>query len=151
MKLNYALKPKDEKNIVKAMVRDIDMSPKHAMAIASKIKGMNVSKAIKLLERVVKLETPIPFKRFNTGIGHRKGVDKEKIGRYPVKASKKYLEMLKSLQGNASFKGLDPEKLKLIHVEAKKGVTRKGKKPKGRWKLWRVMFVHIQAVAKEEK
>ncbi|MBM3309709.1 MAG: 50S ribosomal protein L22 [Candidatus Altiarchaeales archaeon] len=148
MELKYAVKPKDESKIAKAMVRDVDMSPKHAMAIASKISGMKVDAAIKLLEKVRKLETPIPFKRHNTGIGHRKGIQ-EKVGRYPVKASGKIIELLKNLQANAEFKGLDPEKLKLTHIEAQKGVTRKGKKPKGRWKLWRTQFVHVQAMAKE--
>jgi large subunit ribosomal protein L22 len=148
MKLEYAIKPTD-KATVKAMIRDVDMSPKHAMAIASKIRGMKLTKAISLLEKVVKLETPIPFKRHNTGIGHRKGIKKEKIGRYPVKASGKIIEMLKNLEANADFKGLDSEKLKLVHVEAQKGVTRKGRKPKGRWKLWRTQFVHVQAVARE--
>jgi len=149
MKLNYALKPKDESKIAKALIRDVNMSPKHSIAIASRLRGMNVNKAISLLERVITLETPIPFKRFNTGIGHRKGVKKEKVGRYPVKASGKYIELLKNLQANAAFKGLDPEKLKLVHIEAEKGVTRKRRKPKGRWKLWRTQFVHVQAVGKE--
>ncbi|MFH1125721.1 MAG: 50S ribosomal protein L22 [Candidatus Altiarchaeota archaeon] len=149
MKLNYAIKPKDESKVVKAMIRDVNMSPKHTIAIASKIRGMNVSKAIKLLEKVIKLETSIPFKRHNTGIGHRKGVDKGKVGRYPTKASGKIMEMLKNLQANASFKGLDPEKLKITHVEAQKGVTRKRRKPKGRWKLWRTQFVHAQVIARE--
>jgi len=148
MELKYALKPKDNSKIAKAMVRDVDMSPKHAMAIAAKLRGMKVDAAIKLLEKVVKLETPIPFKRHNTGIGHRKGIP-EKIGRYPVKASKKIIELLKNLQSNAEFKGLDSEKLKLTHIEAQKGITRKGKKPKGRWKIWRTQFVHVQAMAKE--
>jgi len=149
MKLNYALKPKDESKIAKAMVRDVDMSPKHAMAIAAKLKGMSVERAITLLEKVTKLETPIPFKRHNTGVGHRKGIRKGKIGRYPVKAAGKIIELLKNLQANASFKGLDAEKLKLTHIEAQKGVTRKGRKPKGRWKIWRTQFVHVQAMAKE--
>lgn len=149
MKLEYALKPKDESKMANAMIRDVNMSPKHAMAVASRINGMRVDDAIKLLEKVEKLETPIPFKKHNTGIGHRKGLKKEKIGRYPVKASGKIIELLKNLQANGSFKGLDPEKLKLIHIEAQKGITRKRRKPKGRWKVWRTQFVHVQAIAKE--
>ena len=149
MKLNYALKPKDESKFAKAMIRDMDMSPKHAMAIAARIRGMNVEAAINLLERVIELEYPIQFKRHNTGIGHRKGFNKEKVGRYPVKASSRIVELLKNLQANAAAKGFDPERLKLVHIEAQKGVTRERRKPKGRWKVWRTMFVHVQAVAKE--
>lgn len=148
MKLQYALKPQDKKE-VRAMVRDVNMSPKHAIAIASKIRGMKVTDAVRLLEKVERLETPIPFKRHNTGIGHRRGLKKEKIGRYPVKASGKIIGLLKNLQANADFKGMEPEKLKLVHIEAQKGVTRKRRKPKGRWKVWRTQFVHVQAVARE--
>jgi len=149
MELKYALKPKDESKTAKAMIRDANMSPKHAMAIAARLKGMNVDKAVRLLEKVTELETSIPFKRHNTGIGHRKGVKKGKVGRYPVKAAGRIIELLKNLQANASFKGMEPEKIKLIHIEAQKGVTRKRRKPQGRWKIWRTTFVHVQAIGKE--
>jgi ribosomal protein L22 len=44
---------------------------------------------------------------------------------------------------------MDPEKIKITHIEAQKGITRKRRKPKGRYKTWRTQFVHVQAVAKE--
>ncbi|HDN83408.1 MAG TPA: 50S ribosomal protein L22 [Candidatus Altiarchaeales archaeon] len=150
MEIGYAYKTKEGEKVAKAMGRDLDISLKKAVEICSRLRGMKLKDAIKLLEAVSKLEKSIPFTRYKSGVGHRKGLrGKEKIGKFPQKAALKILDVLRNLQSNAEYKGLDAENLKIVNIQAKKGITRLRRKPKGRWRPWRRQLVHIEVVAKE--
>jgi large subunit ribosomal protein L22 len=83
-------------------------------------------------------------------MGHRKNLPGGGPGRYPQKAAKEILLLLKNIASNAEYKGLGTENLKLTHIQAQRGITRKRRKPKGRWKLWRTQLVHVQAVCEEK-
>lgn len=83
MELKYSIKFEDESDIAKAIGKDLDISFKHAVVVCDAIRGMKLNKAIELLDGVQKLERVIPFKRFNTNVGHRRG--DVKIGKYPKK------------------------------------------------------------------
>ncbi|MFC2153961.1 50S ribosomal protein L22 [Candidatus Altiarchaeota archaeon] len=150
MKIKYSQQPKKEDKAVKAMARDLDISFKDAVNICSHLKGMKVPDAINLLEAVAKLDKTIPYPRFSTGIGHRKGTHQEKISKYPKKASLKIKGMLENIQGNADYKGLDTERLKITHIQALEGVSRVRRRPKGRWRVWQRQFVNVQAIAEEK-
>jgi len=147
MELKYSQKIEDESKIAKGMGTGLNMSFKHSVAICDKLRQMMLTDAITLLESVVALEKTIPFKRFRKGIGHRKGEDK--IAKYPKKASSEILKVLMGVEANADYKGLDTERLRLVHIQAQKGIARKRVRPKGRWHTWKSQFVHIQAIAKE--
>ncbi|MCX6695480.1 MAG: 50S ribosomal protein L22, partial [Candidatus Altiarchaeota archaeon] len=143
MKLDYSVKPEDETKVVKAMGRDINMSFKDAVMIADKIRGMKLSKALEYIGKVSELKAAIPYKRFQEDIGHRKG-NTPKIAKYPQKAAKYVIGVLKNVQANAEFKGLNPDKMKIIHVQAQKGIGRRRRKPTGRWGAWETQYVHFQ-------
>lgn len=145
------MKPRDESKAVKGMGRDMNISPKHAVAICDKLGGMKLMDAIKLLEAVIALERAIVFKKFNKGIGHRRGLGKENIGKYPKKAAAEILDILRNMETNADYKGLDAGKLKITHIQALKGIARRRRKPKGRWAVWRTQLVNVQAIAEESK
>ncbi len=115
MKYNYAFKS-DKENVVKVVGRDIGISAKQSIEMCSFIKNMRLEKARALLERVVKKQLAVPFKRFTEGAGHKKGMS---AGKYPVTASKQFLKLLKALEANAQNKGLSSE-LKIIHACAQK-------------------------------
>jgi len=149
MEFAYSQKIKDESKIAKGMGTGLNMSFKHSVAICDKLRRMMLHDAIKLLESVVALEKTIPFKRFRKGIGHRKGLGKDNIAKYPKKASAEVLKVLRGVEANADYKGLDSEKLKLVHILAQKGIARRRVKPKGRWQPWKSQLVHIQAIAEE--
>ena len=146
MKLKYAIKPGEE--TVKAMGRDMNVSFKDMVVIAEAIRGKKLEKSIQLLEEVIALKRPIPYKRFNKGIGHRKG-NQTKIGKYPKKAANYVLQVLKNLQANAEHKGYDTDRLKIIHSQAQHGISRTRRKPKGRYTIWETEYCHIQLVGKE--
>ena len=145
MELAYAYKPKNKDASVKAIARDLNMSPKDAILICDVLRGMPLDKAIAYLKDVVALKKPVPHPKYNKSTGHRKE-DGFGPGRYPQKAAREILLLLENLTTNAEYKGLSPEGLKLTHIQALKGITRRKRKPKGRWKVWRTQLVHLQAI-----
>jgi len=111
MKHNYAYNEKKE-NIAKVVGRDLNLSTKQSIEICNYIRKKELVKAKNQLEKVLKKELAIPFKRFTEGAGHKKRTGP---GKYPLKASKQILMLLKSLEANAQNKGLSTN-LKIIHV-----------------------------------
>ncbi|VVB93334.1 50S ribosomal protein L22 [uncultured archaeon] len=122
MKLNYSIEPEPEKTS-KALGKELHISKKHAHEIASAIKGMKLNKARGFLENVSELKQAVPYKRYTRNIPHRKGMC---TGRYPQKAAKEFLKVLKNAESNATYKGLDPENMKITHVATKTGHTYMG-------------------------
>jgi large subunit ribosomal protein L22 len=151
MELQYSLKPEDESKLVKGMGRDLNISFKHAVVVCDKLRGMQLTDAVNLLEAVIALEKTIVFRKFNKGVGHRRGLGKENIGKYPKKAAGEILKVLRNLEANADYKGLDVKKLRITHLQALKGIARRRRKPRGRWAIWRTQLVNVQAVAEEFK
>ncbi|WP_434731833.1 50S ribosomal protein L22 [Thermogladius sp. KZ2Tp1] len=130
---HYSLQLRDESKIAKAVRYDIPVSIKYMREVVSVIRGMKLEDAKKLLENVVKLKEPIPFRRYHGKVSHRRGLaDKYgwPAGRYPVKAAKFLLELLENVEANAENKGLDKDKLVIIHIAAHKGVTLKRYMPR---------------------
>ncbi|MFZ3058902.1 MAG: 50S ribosomal protein L22 [Candidatus Methanoperedens sp.] len=130
MKLNYSIEPEPEKTS-KALGKELHISKKHAHEIASAIKGMKLNKARGFLEDVSELKQAVPYKRYTRNIPHRKGMC---TGRYPQKAAKEFLKVLKNVESNATYKGLDPENMRITHIATKKGHTYMGqfKRAQGR-------------------
>ncbi len=128
MPYSYKLDEEDEKKTSKAYGKELNMSFKKANEVCHAIRGMKVDAAITYLEKVIKKEEFIPFRRFNTKVGHKRG---GKPGRYPVKVSKRVVELLKNAKANAEHKGLNDERLKIEHATANKALEFPRVKPKG--------------------
>lgn len=109
------------------MGRELHISRKQARELSKAIKGKNVVAARKLLEEVSMLKRAVPFKRYNTGVPHKRGMY---AGRYPQKAAKEFLRVLKNAESNATYKGLDTEAMKISHIATKKGHTFMGTFPR---------------------
>lgn len=146
MELAYSIKPKNEEKSVKGMGRDLDISFKDAVVICDAIRGMNLEKAVEYLEAVTLLKQPVPYRKFNTSVGHRKNLSGYGPGKYPKKAAHEIMLVLNNLVSNAEYKALSPETMKIKHIQAQKGVARRKRRPKGRWRVWRTQLVHIQAI-----
>ena len=117
----YSFKAFDPAIHVRASGREVNISPKAAREICNTIRWMTLSKAIALLESVEKMESPIAFRRHKLKVGHRSELVGFPSGSYPVKAAKSILGVLRNLQANCEFKGLDPERVELIHSAALAG------------------------------
>lgn len=92
---------------------NLHASKKHCMYISDFIKNKPIDQAISELQDVVKMKRAIPFKG---EIPHRKG--KMMSGRYPVKASKQIINILKALKGNSIVNGLDLDKTRISFASA---------------------------------
>jgi large subunit ribosomal protein L22 len=112
----YSFSGYEKEKHARASARDVSISTKDAIEIAAFLRKKPLAKAKATLERVLAFEQAIPYKRFTNGIGHRKG--QIGAGRYPQKAAKAFLEVLKSVESNAQDKGLDTQKLNIIHINA---------------------------------
>ncbi|MBN3037464.1 MAG: 50S ribosomal protein L22 [Candidatus Diapherotrites archaeon] len=129
----------------RAMGRGIDMSPKHAIEVCTAIRGKRVEAAKKFLENVMTKEEHVPFKRFNKQVPHRSGGP----GRYPVKAAKHILGILKNAEANADSRGMDTERLYIAHAKADKGRAYARRAAKGRMKTHTLQTVNVEIVLKE--
>jgi len=90
--------------------RNLSVSIKHAVALCNLIRGKEIDKAINLMEEVMKMKIAVPMRG---EIPHRSGM---MSGRYPIKAAKAYLMLLKSLKSNAIANELELEKYELFLV-----------------------------------
>src|SRR5271157_4340671 len=136
---------------VRASGRELNISPKAAREICNTLKGMTLTKAIELTETVEAMKAPIAFRRHKKKVGHRSELVGFPTGSYPVKAARAYLQVLQNLQGNAEFKGLDPERIEIIHAAGYAGRTIKDYVPRamGRSSPNFHQLVHIELVGKE--
>lgn len=136
----------------KAKGKEIKMSLKHAVEISREIKGLKLQKAKEYLNKVIEGEEPVPFKRHNRDVGHRSELKGWDAGRYPEKASKRILEVLKSAESNAKDEGSIGE-LKLDHIAAHKVGEVEGRKPRafGRATPWNSTLVDIEVVLSESQ
>ena len=136
----------NEERVAKACSKDLNVSWKHCNEVCYAIRGKRVTSAVTYLNDVLERKTFIPMRRYNTGIPHRKG---GKPGRYLDKSVKIIIKLLENVKANAEHKGLDGEKLKIIHSTAYKASTISRIKPKGRSKRHCIDLADIEIAVKE--
>lgn len=151
---HYSVKLEDESKIAKAVKLDIPVSIKYMREIARTLKGMKLLEAEKFLEDVIKLKQAVPFRRYHGKVSHKRGLADRfgwPAGRYPVKGAKYALELLKEVENNAENKGLDKNKLVIIHIAAHKGITLKRYMPRafGRATPKFRRMSHLEVIVKE--
>jgi len=121
-KWGYTTTDLDLEKTVKSSGRELRISHKAAREVCKKIKGMTLDQAKEYLNKVTQKKQPVPFRRFKKKAGHRHGLEKAYAGRYPVKAAQRILQVLEGAEANAESKGLDLERLKIIHAAAYPGM-----------------------------
>ncbi len=108
----------DIDRIAKGSGRDIRIKPQQAREICAVIKGMKVEQAKIFLEKIIKLEQSVPFRRHKKKVAHRKDLKQFKwySGRFPQKAAARIYEIVTSVESNAEYKGLDIDLCRIIHA-----------------------------------
>ncbi|AEK20423.1 50S ribosomal protein L22 [Methanococcus maripaludis] len=149
-KLKYKVEA-DPKNTARAMGRTLRISRKHAIELCRELSGMKLDAAVAYLNRVIALETPVPFKVHNKDLPHRKGKIGTHSGRFPQKASLEILNVLDNAKKNAEQKGLNTEKLRIKHISSNRGFTIKRYMPRafGRASPKNQETIHIQVILEE--
>jgi len=149
--------PNVGERVARALGRELRISLKESVEIAKVIKGMKLDEAIEYLERVVRKEASVPYTRHRKQIAHRRGVNSQfqewrtPVGRYPVKAARYILKVLRNARNNAENHGMDPEKLVIIHAAAHKGRVLKRYMPRafGRATPWFSITTNFEVIVKE--
>ena len=126
----FGYSAKVEEPFAKAMGKEMRISPKHAMEVCRTIRGMRLTAAKEYLQAVIAKKKAVPFKRHSKKLAHRKALPGWDAGQYPVKAAGAILEVLGNAEANASYKGLDSERLRVVHASAQKGITIPGFEPR---------------------
>jgi len=121
----YSIIGIDPDRTAKASGRNMRCSPKHCREICNEIRGMMLDKAMDLLNEVIKEKAWIPYRRHKKKRAHHSGMKKWHTGGHPVKASRHILKVLRNAEANADNKGLDIDRLKIIHAASQKGRTYK--------------------------
>jgi large subunit ribosomal protein L22 len=150
-RFGYSFQGYDPTVHIRSSGREVNISPKAAREICRTVKGMKLTKAIELLEAVEERKMAIQFRRHKLKVGHRSDLTGFPSGSYPVKAAKAIVEVLRNLQSNSEFKGLDPERVQIIHAATSRGRTIKDYVPRamGRSSPNFHTLVHVELVGKE--
>jgi large subunit ribosomal protein L22 len=133
-KIGYSIMGIDPDKTVKASGKDMRISLKKATEVCRELRGLKLEDAKTMLEEVIAEKRMIPFRRHKKKLGHH--ADKLRdykwfAGGYPIKASKHILNVLKNAEGNAEYKGLDTDRLKIIHASVDMGPKLRRFTPRG--------------------
>ena len=118
----YSFQNFEKTKHVRASSRDAEISHKHAREVCVAIKDMPLNRAKEYLENVVALKQPVAYRRYKNEVAHRSELQGFPAGRFPVKASREFLRLLNNLEANAEYKGMDLDRLTIIHASAFPGV-----------------------------
>ncbi len=136
----------------KASGRELKVSHKAAREVAKAIKGMDIAKAKEYLREVIAKRKPIPYTRYTKKLGHKGGMQKHCVGRYPIKTCQAVLSVLQAAQANAENKGLDVDRLRIMHSAAYQGMKLKRYTPRahGRASPKYNILSHVEIVLEEK-
>ncbi len=126
------------------MGKDLSISTKQAIVISKYIRGKKLSWVKERLGKVLEFEVAVPFTVRKKGIGHRKG--HMSSGRYPQKATKEVMKLIKSVEANAQNKGLDTNELYISEI-----IPNKASRPRhpGRQLGTRMRRTHLEIIVEE--
>ena len=142
----------DPEKTARASGREIRVSHKAAREVCRTIKGMMLDNAKTFLRDVTEKKRPVPFRRYKKKLGHRHGVEKAFAGRYPVKTAQQVLRVVEGAEANAENKGLDVDRLRILHAVAYPGMKIKRYMPRahGRSSPRYETTTHIEIVLEEK-
>jgi len=112
----------DPEKTAKASGRELKVSHKAAREVCRAVRGMTLSAAKEYLRDVMVKKKAIPYTRYKKKLGHRHGLVRSFAGRYPIKASEQILHVIEAAESNAENKGLDVDRLRIMHAAAYQGM-----------------------------
>ena len=152
----YSVEPDVPEKTAKARGSHLRVHFKHCREIAHYTKGMKVQKALKVLDDVLQFKAVIPFVKFTGGIGRKAQAKQAKApgskGRWPVKATAVYRDLLKNAMANAESKGLEAETLFIDHAQVNRAPPgrRRTYRAHGRIGKYASQPAHVEIILKEK-
>ena len=124
--------------------------------VADAVMGMKLSKALTYLGDVLDHKQVIPYTVFTGGGGRHaqgklRGCSGDK-GRWPQKATKIMIDLLKNAEANAEMKGLDTENLYVTHSQANRAQKQRRRtyRAHGRTNPYMSSPCHIEMILSEK-
>lgn len=153
----YSVEPEVPEKTAKSRGSHLRVHFKHCREIAAFTNGMDCNKALRVLDDVLAYKAVIPFVVFTGGIG-RKAMAKQcnapgSKGRWPVKATAVYRDLLRNAIANAETKGLDPDNLVISHAQVNRAPAgrRRTYRAHGRIGKYASQPAHIEIIIKEKE
>lgn len=136
----------------KASGRELKVSHKAAREVCKAVKGKDLSAAKEYLRDVMAKKKAIPYTRYTKKLGHKGGLQKQCVGRYPIKTAEKVLRVIQAAEANAENKGLDVDRLRIMHAAAYQGMKIKRFTPRahGRASPKYDITTHVEIVLDEK-
>lgn len=125
----YGYRGRADEALARAQQYNIDASYKNMSAVCASIRGMDSGTAVAYLEKAARGEVAVEFKKWNKKMGHRRELGGKK-GRYPKKAAKYVLQVLKNAVANGDSKGFGG--MRVIHASSTRQAIYPRMQAKGR-------------------
>ncbi|EQC33641.1 50S ribosomal protein L22 [Saprolegnia diclina VS20] len=154
---SYSQEPEDQSRSAKSRGSHLRVHFKHCREVCHTIKGLPVGKAKKFLEAVLEKKAAVPFTKFTGGVGrHAQGKTLNAPGdkcRWPQKATKIILDLVKNAEANAELKGLDTDKLYIAHTQANAAIKQRRRTYRAHGRIGPYMSnpAHIELILTEKK
>jgi len=145
MTQKYAFEEYNTELMSKACGLSLGISTKQGVEICNAVRKKPLPRAKKILADAIEGKKAIPFKRFNSDVGHKTKIGP---GRYAIKASTEILNIIKSAESNAQIKGLNTNNMIIRHICCHKAST-----PWhfGRQRGIKMKRTHVEVVLEEVK
>lgn len=143
----------DPEKTAKASGRELKVSHKAAREVAQALRGMDLAQAKDFLRDVIAKNKPVPYTRYTKKLGHKGGMQNCGVGRFPIKCADAVLGVLQAAQANAENKGLDVDRLRIMHSAAYPGMKMKRYTPRahGRASPKYEITTHVEIVLEEKQ
>jgi len=116
--MRYSYNEKKE-GLVFAQAYEINASYKDLCAVCDAVRYSKAKDAKVILDNVITMKMPIPFRRHNKYMGARHELGGKK-GAWPVKAAKEVKAVLTNAIANAANEAKDGEEMYIVHAAANK-------------------------------
>jgi large subunit ribosomal protein L17e len=154
---SYSQEPEDPQRAAKARGSHLRVHFVHCREVCHAIKGMQLGKAKSFLQAVLEYKQAVPFTKFTGGCGrHAQGKLRGSAGdkcKWPQKATKIILDLVKNAEANAEVKGLDTDKLYISHTQANLAIKQRRRtyRAHGRIGPYMASPAHIELVLTEKR
>mmetsp|Transcript_23065 Transcript_23065/g.35331 ORF Transcript_23065/g.35331 Transcript_23065/m.35331 type:complete len:187 (-) Transcript_23065:35-595(-) len=155
--VRYSVEPEVPEKTSKSRGSHLRVHFKHCRELAHHTRGMNTIKALKFLDEVLAFKTTVPFVRYTGSVGRKAQAKQTKTpgskGRWPVKATAVYKDLLLNAVANAETKGLDPECLFISHAQCNRAPPgrRRTYRAHGRIGKYASEPAHVELILTEKK
>mmetsp|Transcript_30145 Transcript_30145/g.39709 ORF Transcript_30145/g.39709 Transcript_30145/m.39709 type:complete len:191 (-) Transcript_30145:197-769(-) len=154
--VNFSADPENPTKAAKARGSHLRVHFKHMREVAHNIKGMKLAKAKAFLEDVLEYKQAVTFTKFTGGVGrHAQGKLRKAPGdkcRWPQKATKIVLDLVKNAEANAEMNSLDVDLLKISHIQTNRAPKQRRRtyRAHGRINPYMSNPAHIELILSEE-